>query len=362
MNMLKANKDYEAWVTQYTKLIKADLDLKHREMAAAIFPFLRATFFRWVQVWPSACKEAADAPVLLSVGDLHIENFGTWRDMEGRLVWGVNDFDETCHLPYTNDLVRLATSAYLAIEASTLRLKPADATDAILAGYTDTLQAGGRPYVLAHDHAWLRSIAVGVLRDPVRYWDKMAHLPDAPEPVSETAIAALEHALPRPGLPYTLKARVAGMGSLGHPRYVAIAQWEGGMIAREAKALVPSGAVWARQEDNTAEIYYQAIIDHAVRCRDPFISLQGKWIVRRLASDCSRIELSSLPEERDEAKLLHAMGSETANIHLGNKGVIQAVRDDLKKRPKNWLKDAVAAAMKVLREDWNEWRTGRASA
>ena len=29
-----------------------------------------------------------DAPQVLSVGDLHLENFGTWRDADGRLVWG----------------------------------------------------------------------------------------------------------------------------------------------------------------------------------------------------------------------------------------------------------------------------------
>jgi len=36
---------------------------------------------------------------VLAVGDLHVENFGTWRDAEGRLIWGVNDFDEAWRLP-----------------------------------------------------------------------------------------------------------------------------------------------------------------------------------------------------------------------------------------------------------------------
>ena len=42
------------------------------------------------------------------------ENFGTWRDAEGRLIWGVNDFDEAARMPYALDIVRLATSAVLA--------------------------------------------------------------------------------------------------------------------------------------------------------------------------------------------------------------------------------------------------------
>src|SRR5579871_2476803 len=110
MNIRKATTQYEKWLTNFTPLIKSDLDYKHQQMALAPFPFLRATFYRWVQAWPTVCKEVAQAPIVLSVGDLHIENFGTWRDTEGRLIWGVNDFDEACHLPYTNDLVRLATS------------------------------------------------------------------------------------------------------------------------------------------------------------------------------------------------------------------------------------------------------------
>jgi hypothetical protein len=65
------------------------------------FAFLRATFYRWSQWWPVVCEELTDAPNVLGIGDLHLENYGTWRDVEGRLVWGINDVDECCCcLPY----------------------------------------------------------------------------------------------------------------------------------------------------------------------------------------------------------------------------------------------------------------------
>src|SRR5439155_7565303 len=41
---------------------------------------------------------------------------------------------------------------------------------------------------------------------------------------------------------------------------------------------------------------------------DPCTRLDGKWVVRRLAPDCCRIDLGSLPEKRNESKLLRAMG------------------------------------------------------
>jgi uncharacterized protein (DUF2252 family) len=68
---------------------------------------------------------------VLAVGDLHLENFGTWRDGLGRLAWGINDFDEAYPLPYTHDLVRLATSAFLAVEQEHLCIKQKAACQAV---------------------------------------------------------------------------------------------------------------------------------------------------------------------------------------------------------------------------------------
>ena len=51
------------------------------------------------------------------MGDLHAENLGMCLDSRRRLVWGINDFDEACELPFTSDLVRLAASIVFAAEA-----------------------------------------------------------------------------------------------------------------------------------------------------------------------------------------------------------------------------------------------------
>src|SRR5271169_634433 len=132
MKIAKASQNYEAWLAKRITLLEADLDRKHAAMAADVFPFLRATFYRWMQLWPDVCPEEQKAPKVLAVGDLHVENFGTWRDVEGRLVWGVNDFDEAHMAPYTLDLVRLAASALLAIDGAHLKLEHQDACAAIL--------------------------------------------------------------------------------------------------------------------------------------------------------------------------------------------------------------------------------------
>ena len=112
------------------------------------------------------CPELARAPHVLAVGDLHVENFGTWRDIDGRLIWGVNDFDEAFPLSYANDLVRLVVSAELAAETGHIPLKPLEICEAVLEGYRESLDQHGLPFVLGEDHTWLRKIAEDELRDP----------------------------------------------------------------------------------------------------------------------------------------------------------------------------------------------------
>ena len=77
MNIQQATDQYEAWLGNRLILIPDHVEMKHQRMAESVFPFLRATFYRWVQRWPDVCPDLAAAPVVLSVGDLHIENFGT---------------------------------------------------------------------------------------------------------------------------------------------------------------------------------------------------------------------------------------------------------------------------------------------
>jgi hypothetical protein len=358
MNVVKATRQFEDWLGHRTDIVSKDLRFKHENMKAAVFPFLRATYYRWAQVWPKVCPDLAKAPQVLAVGDLHVENFGTWRDIDGRLIWGVNDFDETFPMAYVNDLVRLAVSAHLACEAGRLTLKHTDICDAILEGYRESMRERGHPFVLEETHTWLRQIAESELRDPVHFWAKMDALPTLKEPVPISAIDAIEHMMPTRDLPYRVAHRVAGLGSLGHARYVALADWNGGKIAREAKALVSSACYWAKDHQGPPEILYQAIISRAVRCLDPFVQLRGRWIVRRLSPHCSRIELADLKAQGEELRLLRSMGWETANIHLGTRTARKPILRHLQKQKGKWLHKATEAMLQAVRDDWKDWKKG----
>ncbi len=352
MNIVEATRRYETWLITSAFIVQKHLLRKHELMKGNPFAFLRATFYRWTQIWPEICSDLRSAPSVLAVADLHVENFGTWRDREGRLVWGINDFDEAFPLPYTNDLVRLATSALLAIAENRLALHPKDICETILAGYLKGLEAGGVPFILEENHKHLRAMTFNSLRNPRRFWKKLLSqekLKSIPKPVGKIFDAAM------PELRYQLFARVSGLGSLGKFRAVAVADCSGGKIAREVKALGPSACVWAGRA-MSERIFYQPLLGHAARSHDPFLQVKEPWLIRRLAPHCCRIELDDLPKKRDEFRLLHAMGWETANIHLGSHDAAPKSRRDLAKRQANWLRGAAEAMVKATRRDWKEWK------
>ena len=79
---------------------------------------------------------------------------------------------------------------------------------------------------------------------------------------------------------------------------------------------------------------------------------------RRLAPDCSRIDLAMFPKEKEESKLLYAMGWETANLHIGS-GKRRQLLADVRRRKDNWLHKAAVSMVAATKSDWQEWR-GRA--
>ena len=356
MNIVKSTELYEAWLAKQLTPVPEDLKQKHIEMAKDSFSFLRATFYRWMQCWPDICGAEDKAPRVLSIGDVHVENFGSWRDAEGRLIWGVNDFDEAYELPYTQDLTRLATSAHIAIREARLSIASSDACSAILEGYARGINEGGRPFVLEEKNEWLRDTVTGKMRDPAKFWDKFNALEEIKGKVPAGARKAIEGMLPSPLPAYRLVHRIAGLGSLGRERFAAVADYKGAKMAREAKAVAPSACVWAAKPGASTQILYQRVLKQAIRAADPFVELQGDWIVRRLSPHCCRIELTGLPALRDERQLLDSMGYEVANIHSGTAGAKSKIEGDLKKRGAVWLH---AAAEKMLQQsagDWADWR------
>jgi hypothetical protein len=105
-------------VDAFSDLIEADpvaFRRKFRKMAADPFAFYRGSaplFYADVADFEDPWVDDDTSRVWIQ-GDLHAENYGTYMDAEGVLVFDVNDFDEAYLGHYTWDLQRMAASLAL---------------------------------------------------------------------------------------------------------------------------------------------------------------------------------------------------------------------------------------------------------
>jgi hypothetical protein len=258
-NLIDSTSAYEAWLSEMTDVQQRAAARKHDEMGEGPFPLLRATFYRWIEHW-ELCPglHSRDEDVVLAVGDLHVENFGLWLDSRRRLVWGINDFDEACELPFTSDLVRLAASIVLAAEARSIEAPLSEICKRLLDGYREGVDAGGKPiFVESGGHPELKQLAEA-LKSPEKFWKKKLNAEENPEISADDLPRPLEDvfraSLPRGVRPRFYKQREpGGLGSLGRRRFTAVVGEDNSREAREAKALVPSALYW--WEDRPEMIY-----------------------------------------------------------------------------------------------------------
>src|ERR1700686_2866412 len=179
MHIVTATKEFETWMRRQIDVVPGQLSEKHKKMAKDPVQFLRGSFYRWAQFFPEVCPDFAQSIRFLAGGELHIASFGAWRDGFGRLIWGIDDFDEAYPLPYANDLVGLPAWAILDASQGEIKVGLSNVVDVILDGYRTCLRQGGLPFVLEEKHKWLRRIALDCLDIPADFWKKMDGLPAA---------------------------------------------------------------------------------------------------------------------------------------------------------------------------------------
>jgi uncharacterized protein (DUF2252 family) len=224
------------------------LTRKLAAIAADPFAFFRGTNHLYVA---SLRHEAAllDAPTTYVCGDLHLENFGSFKGDNGLVYFDLNDFDDALVAPLTVDVVRVLSSVLVA--AGQLGLSDADATracEAMLSTYAAVLQTG-KP-------RWLeRATAVGMVATLLRrvkrrrrgallaelttlrkgkrrlLCDGRHALPAGRAAAREQARAILAAYSKQSHHGHRLGAddaarRVAGIGSLGLERYMVLARDE----------------------------------------------------------------------------------------------------------------------------------------
>ena len=123
------------------------LTIKYAKMRTGPYVFLRATCHLFYDRL-SVHDLPQDAPLGWICGDLHLENFGSYKG-ENRLVYfDINDFDESALAPVSWDLVRLLAS--ISVAAKTMRIGPRKAASLsvnFIAAYCETLKTGKATWI-----------------------------------------------------------------------------------------------------------------------------------------------------------------------------------------------------------------------
>jgi len=361
MGIRAANRDYENWLKAqlHGDVVEVDLKKKHKKMRESAFAFLRASYWRWAETILEVCPDLADAPPVLAVGDTHLENFGTWRDDDGRLIWGVNDFDECAEMPYILDLIRLAASAALATTPAQISLKATCSN--LLAGYEHGVEAP-EAFVLDRNHLWLRKRFVIGEAERAKFWQKIEKqyhdvlAKKNPEQPPGRWLKMFAEELPEPAVTLTYWRHTAGTGSLGRPRWLGYGTWRSGPLLREGKELVKSG--WTRAHGGEGRSRLNDIARGRYRAPDPWYTASGNLLMRRLSANNRKINVA---DRRDAARLLHpdllwAMGCDLAGVHLGVRDRRDAIRKDLGKRKTRWFRTSVETAAEFVAREYAEFK------
>jgi uncharacterized protein (DUF2252 family) len=225
------------------------LQLKYDKMKENAFVFLRGSCHLFYEDWPSD-SPLNQAPLSWICGDLHLENFGSYKGDNRLTYFDVNDFDESVLAPCTFDVTRLITSLFLAVD----EIKPCSADLLALAtlflnSYTTTLSDGKARWIERDTAEGLVEALLNEVhdKDRAKFLDKKAPVndknvrkieikPDKTCPVTsptfndvKTALQKFAESQENPDFFNVIDIvwRIAGTGSLGLKRYLVLVEGKG---------------------------------------------------------------------------------------------------------------------------------------
>ena len=120
---------------------------KYKVMTANMFSFYRGTCHIFYEDLYKK-KTILPSPLSWICGDLHLENFGSYKGSNRLVYFDLNDFDEGVLAPASLELVRIVTSIFIAFASLKIQQKKAsNMARLFLKTYADTLAKGKAHYI-----------------------------------------------------------------------------------------------------------------------------------------------------------------------------------------------------------------------
>ena len=225
------------------------VQLKYKKMKENPFVFLRGSCHLFYEDWPSN-SPLNQAPLSWICGDLHLENFGSYKGENRLTYFDINDFDESVLAPCTFDVTRLITSLFLAVdEIKSFSADPLALATLFLNSYTTALSDGKARWIERDTAEGLVEALLNEVQDKNRakFLDKKAPAndknvrkieikQDKTRPVTsptfndvKTALRKFAESQENPDFFNVIDIvwRIAGTGSLGLKRYLVLVEGKG---------------------------------------------------------------------------------------------------------------------------------------
>ena len=241
--------------------------MKYAKMAQSPFIFLRGACHLFYDALPDA-PLFRHAPLAWCCGDLHFENFGSYKGDNRLVYFDINDYDEAALAPATWDLVRLLTSIHCGAEALHLsRAQAMAVSKGCVEAYRAALLSGKALWVERETCGGLVNTLLSSLQQRPRVafldrrtackgrhrmlrQDNQKALPASTEQ-KQTVTKWMDQfaaTQPNPGFFTVLDVarRIAGTGSLGVARFVVLVEGKGspdGNYLLDIKEAKPSAMV-----------------------------------------------------------------------------------------------------------------------
>lgn len=329
------------------------LAMKYRAMRTGPFAFLRGSCHLFYERLPRG-GVFKSAPSVWVCGDLHLENFGSYKGDNRLVYFDVNDFDESALAPASWDLVRLMTSLRIEVDGSSVgEVRKLMLCQTFLDAYASTLVLGKAYWVERETAQGLVRELLDRLRDRqratfldsrtvlkrkqrlLRVDGKKALPPTDPQRAAITTFMrefAKTQAQPEFFNVLDVARRVAGTGSLGVERYAILVQGKGspdGNYLLDLKQALPSSLLpnlkvaqpkWKNEAQRIVAVQrrMQAV---AMAFLQPVLFAETPCVLRALQPSEDRVPVSSSHRTRcDLDHLMRTMGQLVAWAQLRSAG------------------------------------------
>ncbi|MEI6544623.1 MAG: DUF2252 domain-containing protein [Methylococcales bacterium] len=375
------------------------LTLKYHEMRADAFAFLRGTCHLFYQDWPND-SPLNNAPPAWICGDLHLENFGSFKGDNRLTYFDINDFDEAVLAPATWDLARFITSVL--VGAKTLEVNQPEAIalcHCFLDSYIAALQDGKARWIERNTaNGMIKNLLSDLKkRERQQFLDSRTEIKDDKRILKLDGKRALSinendrkkvlkfmktfaahQSKPKFFKVLDVARRIAGIGSLGTERYIILVEGLGSPHGNYLLDLkyVPGSALapylTLPQPEWNSEADRVITIQHHVQAISPaFLNAvqigHRSYVMRELLPDSDRLHLESWNGKlRRLEKVMIAMGKVVAWGHLrsgGRQG--SAIADDwiaFADRNSDWRNPLLEYGVSYSEQVESDWKVFRDSS